>query len=160
MRTHSWPYFFVTLVFALTASLTACSASSTADSLTGIVVKQPSYSEWSALGSPRMQEKLGDLDEGHYDRYCEGAIEDFGLAGMDVTIRDAGGNIVGVTELAFDADQTTRPTPGQLWCAWTFTIDNFTSDSEYFTVDIEGFNSGDNVTRDELLAGLRYERVS
>lgn len=144
---------------SLAVTLVGCAASQQAatDTIVGSVSKEPAYATYTDIGIAIERETFGPYDANR-ERYCEEAVEGFGLGGQNVKITGADGEIVGLAPLTFDSDATEHQ-GGYLKCVWSFAVDDFNSDSKYFTVEIEGVPGARDFTRDELLTGLSLSVV-
>ncbi|GAB2516190.1 hypothetical protein [Paramicrobacterium agarici] len=106
---------------------------------------------------------------GHYGRpgvtdpRCD-ELANRDLSGKRVSISDASGTTVGLADLkdegpnnlTFDGNDLTMgyQTIDEGICVWSFTIEDFTSDSKYFTITVEGIAGNVDATREELLDGV------
>lgn len=136
---------------ALTLAGCATPQQAATETIIGSVSKEPAYATYTTIGIAIERNTYGPYED-NKDRYCEEAVEGFGLSGLDVKITDADGGTVGLAPLTFDADATEHQ-GGYLKCVWSFTVDDFESDSKFFTVEIDGVPGAQDFTRDELLAG-------
>lgn len=141
------------IVLACVIALAGCAGASPAatETIVGSVSKEPAYATYTTIGIAMERKTYGPY-ESNKDRYCEEAVEGFGLGGLDVKITDAEGQTVGLAPLTFHADATEHQ-GGYLKCVWSFTVDDFESDSKFFTIEIDGIPGTQDFTRDELLAG-------
>jgi hypothetical protein len=158
---------------AVLASLTlpACSAltsdDASAKSVEGTVVTQQPIRVDSDPGAAPQSLPQPELTAGEWLEICKGNDvlitgspgwyysplgEIVSLEGRQVTIADAENGIVGLPTLTLlSGDYATSGTAG---CHWTFRLDNFQSDSEFFTVKVDGVPGTTNVTREDLLGGI------
>ena len=79
------------------------------------------------------------------------------LDGRQVTIADAQGKIIALTDLAFELGHQVSSTGfgmGVLACTYAFAIPDLNSKDDFFTVKVDGTPGTQNVSRADLLAGL------
>ncbi len=74
------------------------------------------------------------------------------LQGSQVTITDAKGAIIGLPALKLTSAEDARS--GAASCHYSFRLDDFESNSNFFTVAIDGVPGTTSVTRAELVTGL------
>lgn len=141
--------------------LTGCSAAT----VSGTVVTIQPWENGGRSNEPRPYIPVSDEDfleickgnrvpEGDSDvYYCgpKGIVT--GLDGNDVRVTDAQGAIVGLAELTIDSGELLNDGTGR--CTWSFTLNDFDSESDFFTVEIEGVGM-DELSRAELLEGLAF----
>jgi hypothetical protein len=105
---------------------------------------------------------------GHYGKPAQTDAPCDDLANVDVTgksvkIVDASGETVGLATLADKGaqglvfDDHDLPSGFQMieegTCLWSFSVSDFDSDSDFFTISVDGVNGGVDVSRADLLAG-------
>lgn len=105
---------------------------------------------------------------GHYGKPAQEDAPCDELANVDVTgksvkIVDASGETVGLASLVDEGAQDLEfdghdlplgfQTIEKGTCEWSFSVTDFDSDSDFFTISVDGIGGGVDVTRADLLAG-------
>jgi hypothetical protein len=99
---------------------------------------------------------------GHPDAPCDG-LANVDITGKSVKIVDASGETVGRAKLVDEGaqglvfDGYDLPLGFQVieegTCLWSFSVSDFDSDSDFFTISVDGVSGGMDVSRADLLAG-------